>query len=158
MSRQVVNAITQIRDPDRYLRVLTSYVGFRKHGLPYAPINRNGRASIRPKGEAVGLARALIIDHTSVPLRAAAWLAVAGSLVVLVVAVRQSAAGEPGGGVRVQSAAEFLMVMIVLAIMAEYLSGILRRFRSRPAYYVSDEQSSAVLLREERKNVVHDSA
>jgi glycosyltransferase involved in cell wall biosynthesis len=30
MSRQVVNAITQIRGPDQYLRLLTSYIGFRK--------------------------------------------------------------------------------------------------------------------------------
>ena len=36
MTRQVVNAITKIRDPESYLRVLTSYVGFRKEALPYA--------------------------------------------------------------------------------------------------------------------------
>ena len=33
MSRQVVNAITQIRGPDQYLRLLTSYIGFRKQAL-----------------------------------------------------------------------------------------------------------------------------
>lgn len=47
MTRQVVNAITKIRDPDSYLRTLTSYVGFRKEPLSYAPINRNGRALAR---------------------------------------------------------------------------------------------------------------
>jgi glycosyltransferase involved in cell wall biosynthesis len=156
MTRQVVNAITQIRDPDRYLRVLTSYVGFRKQPLPYAPINRNGRPTIRPKGEALGLARALIIEHTSLPLRFVAWGAVLMAMVGLGGAVWICLRGDPDGGVRVQSAAQFLVLSLVMAMLAEYLSGILRRLRSRPAYYVSEEQSSAVLLREERKNVVHD--
>src|SRR5437868_1662110 len=69
MSRQVVNAITQIRDPDQYLRLLTSYIGFRKEALPYAPINRTGEPSNRPKREAVHLARSLVMDHTTHPLR-----------------------------------------------------------------------------------------
>ena len=49
MTRQVVNAIMQIRGPEQYLRLLTSYIGFRKQALPYAPINRSGLATVRPK-------------------------------------------------------------------------------------------------------------
>ncbi len=158
MTRQVVNAITQIRDPDRYLRMLTSYVGFRKQALPYAPINRNGRPTVRPKGEAVGLARALIIEHTSLPLRLVAWGAVLLSLMTLVAAGLSFFRRDPDGALRQQIALEFFIVTIVMAMIAEYLSGILRRLRSRPAYYVSEEQSSSVLLREERKNVVDDTA
>src|SRR3954471_18232011 len=76
MTRQVVNAITKIRDPESYLRTLTSYVGFRKAALPYAPINRNGRASVRPTADAFHLARSLTIDYSTQPLRFVAWLAV----------------------------------------------------------------------------------
>jgi glycosyltransferase involved in cell wall biosynthesis len=138
MTRQVVNAVTQIRDPDRYLRVLTSYIGFRKVPFPYAPINRNGRPTVRPKGEAIALARGLIIDHTSLPLRFVAWAGV----VIAVVSLDY----------------QFFVLALVLAVMAEYLSGVLRRLRSRPAYYVSEEANSSVLLREERTNVVDDTA
>ena len=60
MTRQVVNAIGQIRDVDQYLRLLTSYIGFRKEGFPYAPINRTGAPTVRPKLDALRLARALI--------------------------------------------------------------------------------------------------
>ena len=141
MTRQVVNAITQIRDPDRYLRVLTSYVGFRKEALPYAPINRNGRPTVRPTTEAVGLARALIIDHTTVPLRVVAWGTV---LVAAVVAART-------GGM---AAAQIVLMALTLAMIAEYVAGLMRRLRDRPAYYVREEQTSSVLLREERVNVV----
>src|SRR3954470_18541367 len=68
MTRQVVNAITKIRDPESYLRTLTSYVGFRKEPLPYSPTNRNGRASVRPTADAFHLARSLTIDYSTQPL------------------------------------------------------------------------------------------
>jgi glycosyltransferase involved in cell wall biosynthesis len=156
MTRQVVNAITQIRDPDRYLRVLTSYVGFRKAALPYAPINRNGRPTVRPKGEAIGLARALIVEHTSLPLRLVAWGAVVFGMIDAAWSWWLCIRGDSDGPVRFQSAVHFLLVALTLAMIAEYLSGILRRLRSRPSYYVSEEHESAVLLREERANVVDD--
>jgi glycosyltransferase involved in cell wall biosynthesis len=158
MTRQVVNAVTQIRDPDRYLRVLTSYIGFRKVALPYAPINRNGRPTVRPKGEAIALARGLIIDHTSLPLRFVAWAAVVWGVLDVAWAAWLYTHEHPNGLLHAQSAKQFLVLAIVLAVMAEYLSGVLRRLRSRPAYYVSEEANSSVLLREERTNVVDDTA
>ncbi|HTR79243.1 MAG TPA: hypothetical protein VMH39_14080, partial [Gemmatimonadaceae bacterium] len=161
MSRQVVNAITQIRDPDRYLRVLTSYVGFRKQALPYAPINRNGRPTVRPKGEALQLARALIFGHSSQPMRLASWTGVCATLMLVFITgglvIRDAMhpdRGRPTDGVLFFVAIEFLIVAIVLLLIAEYVGGIARRMRDRPAYYVSEEQMSAVLLREERANVV----
>ena len=146
MTRQVVNAITQIRDPDQYLRLLTSYVGFRKQALPYAPINRTGEPTVRPKREAVNLARALIIDHTTHPLRTVVWTGVAIALLDL--AVKVLLGGE------LQGALSFVVLSIMLALVGEYVGGLSRRLRDRPAYYVREEHTSSVLLREERKNVV----
>jgi dolichol-phosphate mannosyltransferase len=139
MTRQVVNAITQIRDPDRYLRLLTSYIGFRKQPLPYAPINRSGRPTVRPKGDALNLARALVFDHTTHPLRIASWGLVAAALLQVVFT---------------RHGFQFLGISVVLALLAEYVGALTRRTRDRPAYYVREEQTSAVLLREERPNVV----
>jgi glycosyltransferase involved in cell wall biosynthesis len=140
MSRQVVNAITEIRGTDQYLRLLTSYIGFRKVGLPYAPLNRTGAAVVRPKGEALNLARALVMDHTTQPLRLAVWAGVGVAVLSLIVR----------GAVEVP----FVTIMLVLAMIGEYVAGLTRRLRDRPAYYVREEQTSSVLLREERVNVV----
>jgi glycosyltransferase involved in cell wall biosynthesis len=153
MSRQVVNAITQIRSPDRYLRLLTSYVGFRKQGLPYSPINRTGHQTVRPKREAVDLARALIMDHTTHPLRAVTWaivlVAIGNAIAVgIMLTVRVV---EPW---LIQGALQFLAIAVGLAFIAEYVGGLSRRMRDRPAYYVREEHTSSVLLKEERKNVV----
>src|ERR1043166_6954583 len=96
MPRQVVNAITKIRDPESYLRTLTSYVGFRKESLPYAPINRNGRPTVRPTADAVPLARSLTIDYSTQPLRFVAWLAVFIALTLTLMSGWQFGAGRSG--------------------------------------------------------------
>jgi polyisoprenyl-phosphate glycosyltransferase len=146
MSRQVVNAITQIRDPDQYLRLLTSYIGFQKEALPYAPINRTGEPTVRPKGEAVNLARALVMDHTTHPLRTVLWTGV-------VIAVFNAVVVAVQGG-ELHDALAFLVLSVMVAFVGEYVGGLSRRMRDRPAYYVREEHTSSVLLREERRNVV----
>jgi polyisoprenyl-phosphate glycosyltransferase len=151
MSRQVVNALSQIHGPDQYLRMLTSYIGFRKQALAYAPLNRTGVAAVRPKREAVNLARALIFDNTTHPLRLVTWLGVTVAVVnFLVVLLRDTSAS----GATVQSAGAFLVLALMLATIAEYVGGLTNRLRDRPAYYVREEHTSSVLLREERRNVV----
>jgi glycosyltransferase involved in cell wall biosynthesis len=152
MSRQVVNAITQIRGPDQYLRLLTSYIGFRKQGLPYSPINRTGGAIVRPKREAVHLARVLVMDHTTHPLRVVIWTGAILSLLNFGRALLLTAADGDWG--RVQMAGAFLILVAMLTAIGEYVGGLTMRLRDRPAYYVREEQTSSVLLREERKNVV----
>ena len=161
MTRQVVNAITKIRDPESYLRVLTSYVGFRKEALPYAPINRNARATVRPAGDAFHLARSLTIDYSTQPLRFVSWLAVLIAVVLTTMSGWQFGAGrmDPARARQIDPllfilSVQFLIVTFVLAVIAAYIASVARRTRSRPAYYVQEEQTSSVLLREERRNVV----
>jgi dolichol-phosphate mannosyltransferase len=151
MSRQVVNAITQIRGAEQYLRLLTSYIGFRKQGLPYAPINRSGAAIVRPKREAVHLARALVMDHTTHPLRTVSWVGVVLAIFNFIVVAARNVGGT---GEQMHGALAFLVIAVMLATIGEYVAGITNRLRDRPAYYVREEHTSSVLLREERKNVV----
>jgi hypothetical protein len=161
MTRQVVNAITKIRDPESYLRTLTSYVGFRKEPLPYAPINRNGRAIARPLGDAFHLLRSLTIDYSTQPLRFTAWLGVFCGILLTALTGWQFYAGRSDPA-RAQAldpvmfvlAVQFLIVTIVLAAIAAYIASLARRTRARPAYYVQEEHTSSVLLAEHRRNVV----
>ena len=152
MSRQVVNAITQSRGGEQYLRLLTSYIGFRKRAIPYAPVNRGGAAIVRPKREAVHLARALVMDHTTHPLRTMSWIGVLVAIFNFVVVAVRGSADAPGAPMH--DAVAFLVIAMMLAVIAEYVAGITNRLRDRPAYYVREEHTSAVLLREERRNVV----
>jgi polyisoprenyl-phosphate glycosyltransferase len=161
MTRQVVNAITKIRDPEAYLRTLTSYVGFRKEPLAYAPINRSGRAAARPFGDALHLLRTLTIDYSTQPLRFTAWLAVFSAMMFTALTGWQFYAGrnDPGRAreldpVMFVLSVQFLIVTLVLAAIAAYIASVARRTRTRPAYYVQEEHTSSVLLAENRRNVV----
>jgi hypothetical protein len=42
----------------------------------------------------------------------------------------------------------------MIMTIGEYVGALQRRLRDRPAYYVREEQTSSVLLRDDRKNVV----
>jgi glycosyltransferase involved in cell wall biosynthesis len=149
MTRQVVNAITQVRGPEPYLRLLTSYIGFRKAALPYAPINRSGEPTVRPKREAAHLARSLIMDHSTHPLRLVLRLGVLIAIVNMAMVTYHAR-----GGGDLHGAVGFLVLAVMVATIGEYVGGLSRRMRDRPAYYVREEQTSSVLLREGRKNVV----
>lgn len=155
MTRQVVNAIMQIRGPEQYLRLLTSYIGFRKQALPYAPINRSGLPTVRPKREAAHLARTLIMDHTTHPLRFVLRGGVVLALVNTVVAIARSR--DDGSGVQLHTALALLLITAMIATIGEYVGALQRRLRDRPAYYVREEQNSSVLLRDDRRNVVDSS-
>jgi dolichol-phosphate mannosyltransferase len=149
MTRQVVNAITQVRGPEPYLRLLTSYIGFRKAALPYAPINRSGEPTVRPKREAAHLARSLIMDHSTHPLRFVLRTGVFIAVINMFMLLYHARSGSDlHGGVA------FLVLAVMVATVGEYVGGLSRRQRDRPAYYVREEQTSSVLLREGRKNVV----
>jgi dolichol-phosphate mannosyltransferase len=152
MTRQVVNAITQIRGPEPYLRLLTSYIGFRKVALPYSPINRSGLPTVRPKREAAHLARSLIMDQTTQPLRTV--LRVGLLLALLNVAWGLWTGERMGDWSDLRGAFGFLVLTAMVAAIGEYVGNVSRRLRDRPAYYVREEQTSSVLLREGRKNVV----
>lgn len=155
MSRQVVNAMIQIRGPEQYLRLLTSYIGFRKQALPYAPINRSGLSAVRPKREAAHLARTLIMDHTTHPLR---FVIRGGVLLALINTIVTIARSSNGADVtQLHTALALLLITAMIATIGEYVGALQRRLRDRPAYYVREEQTSSVLLRDDRKNVVDSS-
>ncbi len=153
MSRQVVNALTQIRGPDQYLRMLTSYIGFRKEPFPYAPIKRSGASTVRPTSDALDLARALVIDSTSHPLRVVVWTGV-GLAALNLLFVTLHFGGDAVAALAFHEALAFLIIALMLLAIAEYVGSLSQRLRDRPAYYVREEHTSSVLLREERRNVV----
>ena len=108
---------------------------------------------MRPKGDAIDLARTLIIDSTTHPLRLAVWAGVGLAVLNLVLVMLHSAVGEIAGAA-FHEAVVFIVLALVLAAIGEYVGSISLRLRDRPAYYVREEHTSSVLLREERRNVV----
>jgi polyisoprenyl-phosphate glycosyltransferase len=163
LSRQAVNAVTQIKDRYRYIRVLSAYVGYSNQTFVYEPINRYGRPRTKGFLEAVNLAVGIIVTNSTHPLRFVSWLGfIAGALNVLygayVIAVYlfRSHVAEGWTTVSLQASCMFFFVFLILTVLSEYVGHILEESRERPLYYVLEERNSSVLLADqERRNVVN---
>ncbi len=164
MSRQALNAILQIQKRELYMRVLTLYIGFRSEPFRYTPIDRGGTRRRRSFGEMVNLAVAVTIDNSSHPLRLVSLIALTASALnvvyaVYVILIYLFKSGIAAGWVTLslQSALQFFLLSLVLTALCEYTGRIFSRIAGRPSFYIMDEKSSAVELREDRRNVVLDS-
>ena len=74
LSRQVVNAIIQIEDKHRYLRLLSSYVGYRSQTFNYEFIKRYKKPKTKNFLELIALGSQIIVANSSRPLRFASYI------------------------------------------------------------------------------------
>ncbi len=162
MTRQAMNAVTQIKDRSRAVRVFGSLVGFPHEFVKYAPVERRSRP--RSKGFAEGLERgiSLAVTNSMQPLRfvsllglAMAFLNFAYLLYVLAIALFKPHVAEGWITTSVQLSAMFLFVFVILAVLCEYVGRLLDETRDRPLYYVAEERQSSVMIRDaDRRNVL----
>jgi glycosyltransferase involved in cell wall biosynthesis len=166
LSRQAVNAFTQLRDGYRQLRWYSATIGFRAASFGYAPLRRSGRAGQRSFWAHAVEAIEMIIVNSRHPLRFASHLGLLASganllylcYVVAVYLFRDHVA-EGWTTLSLQQGVMFFLVFVVLTVLSEYTGRILEETRHRPLYFIMDEKNSSVLLSDrERRNVVVGSA
>jgi len=162
LSRQVVNAILQVQDKHRYLRLLSSYVGYSSQTFFYKPIKRYKKPRTKGLIESINIALQILVNNSIRPLRFASYLGLLASIlnivyiiyIVLVYLLKDDVA-EGWITLSFQSAVMFFFISLVLTILCEYVGVILNRAKGWPAYYVTDEKNSSVLIpNQERRNVV----
>lgn len=161
LGRQAVNAILKIQKRELYMRVLSMYIGFRSEPFPYKPIDRGGTVRRRSFSEMVNLAVAITTENSSHPLRFLSLIALTASVLnviyaayVILIYLFKSKVAEGWVTVSLQSALQFFLISLVLAALCEYTGRIFSRIAGRPSFYIMDEKSSAVELRNDRRNVV----
>ncbi|WP_250123010.1 glycosyltransferase family 2 protein [Chroococcidiopsis sp. CCMEE 29] len=165
LSRQVVNAIVQIEDKHRYLRLLSSYVGYRSQTFTYEAIKRARKPKPKSFFELIDLALQIIVANSSHPLRFASYLGLAASVVnllyigyIILVYLLKNDVAEGWVTLSFQHAVMFLFIFIVLTILCEYVCSMLERLKGWPAYYVAEEKNSSVLIADQkRRNIVKNS-
>jgi len=162
LSRQAVNAISQIRDQYRYIRMISNFIGYAQIEFPYHQINRSGKKRSRGFWQSVNMAMDIIIVNSTHPLRMVTTLGLlAGilnllyiSYIVLIYLFKDEVA-EGWTTTNFQSAAMFFFIFIILTVLSEYVGRIMNETRRRPLYYVLDEKNSSVMLSDEnRKNII----
>ena len=165
MSRQAVNALLQVREQSRYLRVLTLTLGYQHEFFPYTIRPRDGGARIttwraeittaidllaansatRCAGHRGGLVRSLpeprlcVLCGGDLPAQTRRWR-------------------RGGPRLSLQLSGMFFFVCLILAVLSEYVGTILGEVRSRPLYFIAQEANSSVLLEDTvQSSIVKDS-
>jgi dolichol-phosphate mannosyltransferase len=161
-SRQAVNAITQIRDRYRYLRIFSSFVGYTRQSFEYEPINRSGQTSPRSLLESINLAIDITVANSKHPLRLVSGLGLFASILnllyvgyIILVNIFKNDVVEGWTTSSLQSAGMFFFILLILTVLSEYIGRILEETRERPLYYVEGEKNSSVMLAHpETRNIV----
>ena len=165
LSRRMVNALTQLSEGSRQLRMLSATVGYHRSIFPYTLLARTGRGGRKSFAQELNLGIELLTSHSRQPLR---WLSILGwaasllnvmymGYTILIFLFKKDVA--PGWTtLSLQHSLMFFLLFSILAVLSEYVGRIFEQTRGRPLYFIGDEKNSSVLhLESEQRNVVHES-
>jgi glycosyltransferase involved in cell wall biosynthesis len=146
MDRQVVNALNVMREHNRFIRGMTSWVGFRQTGVEYVREKRFAGETKYPLRKMVRFALDAITGFSYFPLQVTIYaslvLALVAVLAVPVVAFLRLA----GSNLAFEGQATTLVVVLLMSsfqlffffIMGQYVARIYDEVRQRPLYIVSE--------------------
>jgi len=145
VDRKALNAFLQMRESNRYVRGMFSWVGFRQTGVPYVREERKAGATHYTLRKMVMLASNGILGFSTAPLKLALssglFLAIA-SVLYGMVAITLKLAGEDlvPGYASLLAAITFLsgIQLAVMGVVGLYVGRIYDETRARPLYVVRE--------------------
>jgi len=153
MTRKAVNAITRVKQKQRYLPWLCCSVGFKQTEVPYQQQPRGAAQPRRALGESFNLGVSSLVTTTTSPLR---WVSYAGLVAAALnlayvgyvcgVNLLKDHVAEGWTTLSLQASSMFFMVFVIQAVMSEYVGRILDEAKERPLYHIVDELGSPVAV------------
>ncbi len=150
MDRRVVLAMRRLREKHRFMRGLSSWVGFKQVGVEYERSQRYAGATKYPLRKMLRLAMNAITSFSYVPLHLATYVgfALAGlSLLGIIVTIIMRLSGSSFflGQATTLVSVLFLggVQLIFLGIIGEYLGRIYDEAKDRPLYIVSHARTAS---------------
>jgi len=144
MSRRVVEKFKQIRERDRFIRGLVSWVGFRQTGVMYNREKRYAGETKYPIGKMLKFSLDGITSFSHAPLKIATWLGYGVSLIALlytmIIIVEKFMGMTVPGFASIMAGMLFLggVQLICLGIMGEYIGRIFNETKGRPIYVLEE--------------------
>jgi len=144
MSRRATDQLKELREKDRFVRGLVSWIGFRQTGVPYHRDRRYAGETKYPFAKMVKFAFDGITSFSTVPLKLATWFGYAAStlafLYMMSVFVQKALGITVQGWATVMVAMLFLggVQLISLGIIGEYIGRIFTELKPRPMYIVEE--------------------
>jgi len=146
VSRRVVNSITRLKEHNRFIRMLTAYIGFKSDSIPIEKTEdwaTNAKYSYRRK---LRLAIDSIVAFSDKPLRYVSLLslgvslsALGGAFYVVIQKIREVGLVEGWASLMIVQLLMFWILFLFLAVISEYISRILVESKNRPLYHVREE-------------------
>ena len=161
LTRVALNSVLKIKNSCRYLRVISMYAGHQVIPRPYEQIQRRIPERRRNLATLVENCSSMIVSNSLRPLRQAGAVAGVAGLCNVALSVyvafmclffrqEQSWTAAAFG-----NAFMFAIVLLVLAVICEYLERVLEEVKLRPLYFLEEELQSSIMTSEKLRNVVY---
>ena len=149
MSRRAVDQFKQLREKDRYVRGLVSWIGLNQTGITYVRDKRYAGETKYPYRKMIKFALDGITSFSSFPLKLATLLGYITSFLALLYAL--SVFVQKAVGITIQGWATMMVGMlflggvqlICLGIIGEYIGRIFNETKNRPIYIIEQIHTSA---------------
>ena len=145
ISRRVVDQLKQLREKDRFVRGLVSWVGFKQTGVTYKRDPRFAGETKYPFRKMLKFAFDGITSFSTMPLKLAMWTGYAAAILavlyLLSVFVQKLLGYTVEGWATIMVAMLFLgsVQLICLGIIGEYLGRIFNEVKPRPMYVIEED-------------------
>ena len=156
LSRRAVDSLARMPERARYLRGMTSWIGFRQTGVAYRRDPRFASASKYPLGKLIRLAADGITSFSIAPIRLLTRLGVVMLVFCLGVLgwtlyVRFFTPNAPQGWTSLLAVILLLggMQMLGIGIVGQYIARIFEETKQRPLYFVAEAVEAGVLTVED---------
>ena len=153
MSRRVVDSFKELKEKDRFVRGLVSWIGFKQTGVHYFRDKRFAGETKFPYRKMLKFALDGITSFSDVPLKMATWLGYFTSFLALLylcsVFVQKALGDTVQGWATIMVGMLFLggVQLISLGIIGEYVGRIFNEVKQRPLYVVDEIFESGTVLR-----------
>lgn len=146
IDRKVCDAMTTIKEKNRYIRGLVSWVGFKQTSVEYVREERFAGETKYPLKKMLKFASDAITSFSDKPLRIAGYLgntvSIVSFLYLLYVVIRKLTVGDFGEGwASIVAISLFFngIILVVLGIIGEYIGRIYDECKNRPLYIIAEK-------------------
>jgi dolichol-phosphate mannosyltransferase len=145
LSRRVVDHLKGLREKDRFVRGLVSWIGFKQTGVLYKRDRRYAGETKYPFRKMLKFAFDGITAFSTVPLKVATWTGYASAalavLYLLSVLIQKLLGYTVDGWATIMVAMLFMgsVQLICLGILGEYLGRVFNEVKPRPMYVIEEE-------------------
>jgi glycosyltransferase involved in cell wall biosynthesis len=142
MSARAAAELRKLREKDRFVRGLVSWIGFRQTGIPYERDSRLAGETKYPFSKMFKFALDGITSFSNLPLKLASWLGYLASFLAFIyllsVFVQRAMGYTVEGWATIMVAMLFLggVQLICIGIIGEYIGRIFNEIKARPMYVV----------------------